>query len=123
MSEALINLEVETCQSVVDDLYQAYDLIDSALAHTLRTSARMIEVGRQAKIEPKRSQKIFTELTSCTNAMLEGRKGLVHAHSLAHLVRMDSTVADVAMIGCPALMRQASAPEIEPTVRLVAQAA
>lgn len=103
MSDEIIHLDVETCQAVVDDLYSAYDLIDVALAHTLRTGAKMIEAGRQAHIEPKRSQKIVSELTGCANAIAEGRKGLVLAHGLAHRIRMDSTVADAGMIGCPAI--------------------
>lgn len=110
MSANQIELDPATCRAVAADLFKAYDLIDSALAHTLRTTAGLIEAGKGTQIEPRRSQKIITEMTTCTSALLSGRQGLLTAHGLAHRVRMDSSVLEE--VGCPRFTGEAKAPNL-----------
>lgn len=94
-------LDANMSQEIVDDLHQAYELIDAAMIHTLRTSASLIEKGRSIGLDPKSGQKLFDEMAACTGAMVESRQNLVAAHQQAHRIRMRSTAAHVRMLGCP----------------------
>ncbi|WP_157801216.1 hypothetical protein [Sphingobium sp. LB126] len=94
-------LNRNTAQAVVVDLNMAYAKLDDVLAHTLRASANMIEVGRTMGLDPLSGQKIYSDLTRCTNAMLESRQSLVEAHAKAHRIRKRSIVADEDFFGCP----------------------
>ena len=94
-------LTKEKAQAVVFDLNKAYAQLDDVLAHTLRASANMVEVGRQMGLDPLSGQKIYADLGRCTNAIIEGRQSLVSAHAKAHRVRKLSEMADEDMFGCP----------------------
>ncbi|MCB4861158.1 hypothetical protein K7W03_16330 [Sphingobium sp. PNB] len=94
-------LSKNAAQTVVTDLNMAYAKLDDLLAHTLRASANMIEVGRSMGLDPLSGQKIFSDLTRCTNAILQSRQSLVEAHSKAHRIRKRSEVADENLFGCP----------------------
>lgn len=99
--EQRMPLEKEVAQGVVFDLNKAYAQLDDVLAHTLRASANMIDVGRSMGLDPLSGQGIYADLGRCTNAILESRGSLVAAHKKAHRFRKLSEMADEDMFGCP----------------------
>lgn len=100
-TERRMPLTKDAAQAVVVDLNKAYAQIDDVLAHTLRASANMIDVGRSMGLDPLSGQQIYADLGRCANAILEGRESLVAAHKKAHRFRKLSEMADEDMFGCP----------------------
>ena len=100
-NERPMPLTKDAAQAVVIDLNKAYAQIDDVLAHTLRASANMIDVGRSMGLDPLSGQQIYADLGRCANAMLESRESLVAAHKKAHRFRKLSEMADEDMFGCP----------------------
>jgi hypothetical protein len=112
-------LDTATSQSIVDDLNHAYELLDAAMVHTLRTNAKMIETGRDIGLDPKSGQKLFTGLSACADAIMESRQNLITAHQQAHVIRMRSTAASEKMFGCPYPFGKAEL-EVAPRLQSVA---
>ena len=86
-TERRMPLTKDAAQAVVVDLNKAYAQIDDVLAHTLRASANMIDVGRSMGLDPLSGQQIYADLGRCANSILEGRESLVAAHNKAHRFR------------------------------------
>ncbi len=96
-----LQLDMATSQEIVDDINKAYELLDAAMAHTLRTAANIIETGHRIGLDPKSGQKLYSGLAATTDAMIESRQNLVAVHQQAHIIRMRSTAAGARMVGCP----------------------
>lgn len=73
----------------------AYSKLDDAIAQTLRMSADLVEAAQFIDLEPETGQKLFDELSGCTEAMFNSRQRLLTAHRRATGIRMrtDQAVA------------------------------
>lgn len=94
-------LERTDGQEIVNDLNQAYEMLDAVLAHSLRLSAKLVETGHAMGLDPKSGQKLFTVMSAHTETMIQSRAELLSAHQQAHRIRLRSTLRDARMWGCP----------------------
>jgi hypothetical protein len=80
-------------------LRESYSRLDSALAHSLRMAAAMIETAQEIGLEPEKGQKLFRKLQAFSGNVMSSRDDLISVHLEATKIRMRTDQAVVAE-GC-----------------------
>ena len=80
-------------------LRESYSQLDSALAHSLRMAAAMVETAQEIGLEPEKGQKLFRKLQAFSGNVMSSRDDLIAVHLEATRIRMRTDQAVVAE-GC-----------------------
>lgn len=89
-----LHLGRERFLQLSQQMMEAYEKLDGTLAHTLRMTAEMVDTAHQIGLEPEKGQKLFRNLTSCSNSMMNTRDELIAAHLESTRIRLQTDQAE-----------------------------
>jgi hypothetical protein len=90
----MLKLNRAKVEQLADDIRNAHNAIDDAVANTATLVNSVLDVARSSQVPPATSQPIIENAVAGLNRIVEGRKGFVAAHAGIAQAQRDSDLAE-----------------------------